>query len=408
MNKLRALALGILSAIGGFVDIGDLVFNSQAGALYGYRLIWAVIVGLVGIMVYAEMCGRVVAVSGRPVSDLVRERLGFGAGLVNLGASQIVNLLTLAAEVGGVAIVLHLLSGLALRPLVLLAALALGLSLWFLPFGILERVYSYLGLALLVFAVAAVNLHPDWGAAGRGAVPSMSGDRPLVYAYFAVGILGATLSPYEVFFYSSGGVEEGWTSRSLGDNRINALLGFGLGGVLSIAIMIVAAEVLLPRGIQPEFLGTAALGPAVALGAAGFYVALIGMLAAVGGAAIEVCLSGAYTVAQFFGWPWGKHEQARDAPRFVIAWAILLGLATLIILTGVNPVQVTEYAVIFSAVALPLTYLPIFIVANDRRYMGQHANGRLANALGWVYLAVILVVAIAAVPLLMLTSGGQG
>ena len=79
MKRLLQITLGILSAIGGFVDIGDLVFNTQAGAKFGYSLIWVVLVGVVGIIVYSEMCGRIAAVSGRPVFDLVRERAGFAA-----------------------------------------------------------------------------------------------------------------------------------------------------------------------------------------------------------------------------------------------------------------------------------------------------------------------------------------
>jgi Mn2+/Fe2+ NRAMP family transporter len=104
LKNVLAVALGIFSAIGGFVDIGDLVFNTQAGATFGFQLLWVVVIGVVGIIVYSEMCGRVSAVSGRPVFDLVRERAGFGAGLATLVASEVVNLMTCAAEIGGAAI----------------------------------------------------------------------------------------------------------------------------------------------------------------------------------------------------------------------------------------------------------------------------------------------------------------
>ena len=108
MKKVFAIALGILAAIGGFVDIGDIVFNVAAGATFGYQLLWAVVVGVGGIITYAEMCGRVAAVSEKAVFDVVRERLGFSAGLVTLVAAQLVNLLTLAAEIGGIALALQL------------------------------------------------------------------------------------------------------------------------------------------------------------------------------------------------------------------------------------------------------------------------------------------------------------
>ena len=141
----------------------------------------------------------------------------------------------------------------------------------------------------------------------------------------------------------------------------------------------------LPRGIDVTFLGTVPLPTATALGQYGLLLALIGILFAVGGATIETSFSGAYNVAQFFGWEWGKHRRRRDAPRFTLAWLAMLLLALVIAETGVDPVLVTEYSVIFSVVALPLTYLPILLIANDPDYMGEHRNGRFANALGWIY-----------------------
>jgi Mn2+/Fe2+ NRAMP family transporter len=108
MKRLLGVTLGILTAIGGFVDIGDLVANALVGARFGMSLAWVTVVGVVGIMVFAEMAGRVAAITKRPVFDLVRERLGVRAALVNLIASFFVNFLTLAAEIGGVALALQL------------------------------------------------------------------------------------------------------------------------------------------------------------------------------------------------------------------------------------------------------------------------------------------------------------
>jgi manganese transport protein len=388
--------------------MGDLVFNAAAGAVFGYQLLWVVVVGVVGIITYSEMCGRVAAVSKRAVFDAVRERLGYKVGLLALVAAQIVNLMTLAAEVGGVAVVLRLLSGLPYRVLIVLGVVALVLVIWTLPFEYLERIFGYVGLCLIVFAVAAVKLHPDWGSVAHGFVPSADTGDMLLYCYFAVGLLGAAMTPYEVYFYSSGAVEEGWTPRDLGTNKANAIIGYGLGGFLSFALMISAGALLLPHGITPDFLGTVALMAQSPLGEIGLFLALVGMLFAVGGAALDVAFSGAYSLAQFLGWEWGKYRQPTGAPRFTLTWLVLFGLAGLVVLTGVDPILVTEFSVIFSAVALPLTYLPILLVANDRAYMGSYANGKLGNVFGVVYLFVILVIAVAAVPLLLLTNVGQG
>ncbi len=404
MKKLFQIALGIIAAIGGFVDIGELVFNTQAGADFRYRLLWAVPVGVIGIVVFAEMTGRVATVSGRPVFDVVRMRMGLNVGLVTLVASLLINLLTLAAELGGAAIVLQLLFDVNVSTLILLSVMALVLIVYFVPFGGIERIFGYLGCALLVYVAAAVHLKPNWHQVGQGLIPSWHSSA--LYAYFVVGVIGAALVPYEVYFYSSGAIEDRWTVKDLGLNRANSVLGFALGGILSIALIVVAGEVFFDPQIQPGYLGTTALGAQRAFGQAGLVLALLGMLFAVGGAAVECAFSGAYTLAQFAGWEWGKYRRPREAPRFTLAWLAFFALAFVIVETGVDPVLLTEYAVILSVVALPMTYLPVLLIARDRTFMAEHTNGVLANALGWLYFAIILLVALAAIPLMLITDGG--
>jgi Mn2+/Fe2+ NRAMP family transporter len=407
VSRILGLALGILAAIGGFVDIGDLVFNTAAGATFGYELLWVIPIGVLGIVVYSEMCGRVAAVSGKAVFDAVRERVGFKAALGALVSSEIVNLMTLACELGGVAIALQLLAGLPYRWLIVIAVIALLLIIWVTSFEWLERLFGYGGLCMLVFAVAAVKVGPDWAKVGSGFIPHISQTNSTLYLYFVIGLLGAAMTPYEVYFYSSGGVEERWGPKDIGMNQANAIVGYGLGGTLSIALMIVGATVFLGHGISPEHLGTIALGAGDPLGKIGLLLALVGILFAVGGASIDTVFSGAYNLAQFCGWEWGRYRSPAGAPRFALTWIVLLFLAMGIVMTGVDPVVLTEYAVIFSVVALPLTYVPILLVANDRAYMGRYRNGRLGNALGLVYLVVIMVVALTAIPLLILTNAGQ-
>lgn len=408
MKKFLSVALGILAAIGGFVDIGDLVFNTQAGAEFGFQLIWAVIVGVVGIVVFAEMCGRVAAVTGRPVMDVVRQRLGFGAGLLTMIGSVLLSVLTLGAEIGGLALVLELFFDAPYATLIVLAVLALGLVAWFLPFGWIERIFGYMGLCLLVYLVGAIDLSPDWSNVADGFVPSVPGSSVALYGYFVVGLIGAALMPYEVYFFSSGAIEERWTPKDLGLNRVNVIVGFGLGGLLSISLMIVAGVVWHPLGVQPEMIGTVALGANVPLGELGLVLALVGIGFAVSGAAIDTAFSSAYNLAQFFGWEWGKYREKRVAPRFTLAWLVALAVAYVVVSTGVDPVQLTEYSVVFSVVVLPLTYFPVLLVARDRAFMGEHANGRVASFLGWLYMGVILIVAVAAIPLLIATNGGGG
>jgi len=409
VKKVLGVTLGILTAIGGFVDIGDLVTNALVGARFGLHLAWVVIVGVIGICLYAEMCGRVVAMSGRPVFDLIRERLGPRAGLLTLVASFLVTLLTLIAEIGGVALAFELASGVNYLLWMPLAAFAVWLVIWRVKFSRLEQVFGLMGLLLVVFAVALFKLGPDWGELLHQATrPHPIGHEDWsTYAYFAIALFGAAMTPYEVFFFSSGGVEEKWTRRDLVTARSNVFVGFPLGGILSLAIMGCTAVLFLPAGIQVGTLGQVTLPVAVALGKIGLAIVLIGVFAATFGAALETALSCGYTIAQYRGWQWGKLVRPREASRFHVVMIVCIVLAMLTLLTSVDPVLVTEYSVVFAAMALPLTYLPILIVANDPDYVGKETNGPLRNAFGLVYLALLVVASLAAIPLMIITKGGQ-
>ena len=164
MKNVFALMLGVLTAIGGFVDIGDLVTNGLVGARFGMSLAWVVVVGVVGICVFAEMSGRVAAVSGRATFDLIRERLGPRVGVANLVASMLVTFLTFAAEIGGVALALQLATSVNRYLWIPIVGAAVWLVLWRVKFATVENVFGMAGLALIVFAVAVWKLSPDWSA----------------------------------------------------------------------------------------------------------------------------------------------------------------------------------------------------------------------------------------------------
>jgi manganese transport protein len=408
VKRVFEVFLGILTAFGGFVDIGDLVANAETGARFGMSLAWVVLVGVGGIVLFAEMAGRVATVSHRPVFDIVRERLGARLALVNLGASFFINFLTLAAEIGGLALVIELVTGLNYLFWIPLAAIAVALVIWKVRFSTMEKVFGLTGLALIVYAVAVWQLGPDWSGLWQAAThPSVPASESVpTFAFFGIALLGAAMTPYEVFFFSSGAIEEKWTERDLAKSRLNVLVGFPLGGILSIAIAGCAAVVLLPASIDVTSLSQVVLPVAEAGGKLALSFAIVGILAATFGAALETTLSSGYTLAQYFGWSWGKFRRPAKAARFHLAMIICILVAVAILSTGVDPILVTEYSVVFSAVALPLTYLPILIIANDREYMGDKVNGRGMNFIGSVYLVVILAAALAAIPLLIVTGAG--
>jgi manganese transport protein len=405
VKVILQIALGVIAAIGGFVDIGDLVFNAQAGATLGYSVLWAVPVGVLGIMVFAEMSGRIVAHTKKPNFQLVRERYSPWLSTVTLVASLVLTVLTLAAELGGLGFLLNYFFDVSVGFFVLVGLVVVAAATLLLPFGGIERIFGYTGLALAVYLAASIKLDPQWAQVGNGFIPEVHDSA--LYWYFVVGLMAAALMPYEIYFYSSGAVEEEWTEQDMKVNRANSIVGFGLGGLFSVAILMASAQVLLPAGVSPDSLGAVALIAEVPYGEAGLILALVGMLFAVGGATIDTAFSAAYNLAQHQGWKWGKRLGLLDEPRFSLSLAgfALLGFA--IVQTGVDPVSLTEYAVIFSLPVLPLTYLPILLVGNDRRVMGRYTNGPISRTLGWAYFGLICVLAVAAPILFVITNGGN-
>ncbi|MBB3602653.1 Mn2+/Fe2+ NRAMP family transporter [Mycolicibacterium sp. BK556] len=409
MKKIFAVALGILTAIGGFLDIGDLVTNAVVGSRFGLGLAWVVPLGVVGICLYAQMAGRVAAVSSRATFEIIRERLGPRIGAANLSASFFINLMTVTAEIGGVALALQLATDVGPLLWVPVAAFGVWLVIWRVRFSLMENVTGLLGLCLIVFAVAVFALHPDWSALSHQAfAPAIpESESAATYWYFAIALFGAAMTPYEVFFFSSGAREEHWTTKELNTSRLNVLVGFPLGGILSLAIAACATVVLLPAQIEVTSLSQITMPVVMAGGKLALAFVIIGIVAATFGAALETTLSAGYTLAQFFGWAWGKFRRPAEAARFHTVMLVTVIACAAVLFTGVDPILVTEYSVVFSAIALPLTYLPILIVANDPEYMGDHVNGRALNIAGSFFLVIILAASLAAIPLMIVTGAGQ-
>jgi len=411
MGGLIEITLGIMTAVGGFVDVSELVFAAQAGSRFVFSLIWVFAISTVAIAVFGEMSGRVAAITKQPVFNLMRQRLDLGPGIVALIASVVTSIITCSAEIGGTAMALKYLTGLPYSLLAGLTTLALVGIIWALPFKWIERLFGLLGLLMIVFAIATVKIHPDWGGVARGFIPQAPVSLPLkdlvTYGYFVVAIMSAVLFPYETYFYSSGGVEEQWKPKDLMVNRMVAIVGFGLGSLLAIAVLINAAVLFRPEHVDPAIIGTSALEAAIPIGKTGLLLALLGMVFAFSGAAVETGLSSAYSLAQFLGWEWGRYKKPHEAPRFTIAWIAAFALAFAILLTGIKPLDLVEWAVVLSIVVLPATYLPLILIANDRKYMNQHVNGPVSNTLGWVFYVMICLAAAAALPLYFVTQGGK-
>jgi Mn2+/Fe2+ NRAMP family transporter len=404
MKKYLGVALGIIAALGGFVDIGELVFNSQAGALFGYRTLWAIVVGVIISVVLAELSGRVAIVAKKANFDLVRDSYPRWLSTATLVAGLAVCLITLSAELGGLGLILHYVLGWNEGFFTLVGLLIIVAASLLLSFSMIERVFGYLGLGLVVFTIAALHQGPAWHSIGAGLLP---GGGSLQYWYFVVGMIAAAMMPYEIYFYSSGGIEEKWTTDDIGVNRANAGLGFPLGGIIAASLTIVAAQQLMPLELTPDSLATVVQQVLHELGPLGFYLAVIGAFAAIGGATIDSAFSCGYALAQHQGWSWGESKGVRGAPKWFGTVLAAAGIGFAIVQTRVNPVNLTEYAVIASAVAMPLSFWPIVRVSENRETMGRYVSGPVARPMAWLSYAVVCIVAIAGPVLMLLTHTGK-
>jgi Mn2+/Fe2+ NRAMP family transporter len=404
MKNLQKVGLGILTSIGGYLEAGSIGTALQAGAAFRYGLLWALALGTICIIFLTEMTGRLAAVSHHTVVAAMRKRFGISFQIYPLTAQMIVDLLVLAAEVAGAALALEMLTGISMRVWAIPVALVIWALLWFATFSTIENGVAALGLVTLCFVVAAIRLQPDWAAAARHLVPRPAESDPMHYAYLAVGILGATISPYLVTFYSSGAVEEKWTSKELVPNRIVAGLGMGFGSLVAMSVLIVAALVLAPRGIRPETYQDAALVLTPALGRWGptlFWVSLgIGCV----GAALELALDFAYIVAQTFGWEWGEDQPPSADARFALTYSAAVAIAALPALIGLDPLALTMFSMAITVLALPLVVGPLVVIMNDKTYLRSHTNGPIANAAVVAIVVLAFVLAAVAIPVQLMGS----
>ncbi|MBZ9811392.1 MULTISPECIES: Nramp family divalent metal transporter [unclassified Mesorhizobium] len=400
MKKLLEISLGIVTSVGGFLEVGSMATAAQAGATFGFQLIWAVVLGTICIIFLVEMAGRFAAVSHHTISDGIRERFGFNVSLWPLLAALLVNFMVLSAEIGGVAIALELATGIGFQWWALPVALMAWLLLWKGTFGLIEKGVSILGLVTLCFVVAAVMLKPDWTAVTSGAVPTLPAHDAANYWFMAVSILGASISPYLFMFYSSGAIEDKWDKSYLGTNRAIAGLGMAFGGTISIGVLMVAALVLATHGIdQVDDYHQLPLMLIPIFGFWGFVLFVASLAIACFGAALEVGLQQAYLVAQGFGWNWGEDLKPRDDPGFSAVYTVSLFLAAIPIMLGLDPLKLTIFSMALTAASLPLTVVPFLFLLNDKRYVGEHRNGIVSNAAVIFIIALGFVLAVVTIPL---------
>jgi len=399
MKKWAELALGVVTSIGGFLEVGSIATSVQAGAAFGFQLAWALALGTICLAILMEATGRLAAVSGRSYVDLLREHMGVRFFVIPLVAVLVPSFLVLVSEIGGVAIGLQMATGVSFRWWAIPIAVVAWFLLWRGTFSIVEQGTAMLGLVSIVFLVGALRMQPEWTAVGAGLIPSAPDHDKAKYWYLAVSILGASISPYLYLFYSAGAMEDGWTIKYLNVNRVTAGVGNLFGGGLAMMVLVCAAIVFMPRNIQADAYEQIALVLASPLGRGGFALFLITLCVTCFGATAEISLAGAYLLAQGLGWSWSENMKPSKDARFATTYTVLILLACIPIALGADPLALTNISMVISAASLPVTVIPLLVLMNDERVMTSHSNGWLGNIALVLISLMAIILFFAAMPL---------
>jgi len=385
---LAILGPGVITGAAGD-DAGGIATYSQAGAQFGYSLLWVLLMTTVSLIVVQEMSARLGVASGRGLLDLIRERFGIGwaifAELVVLAANGSM-IVTEFAAIGASAELL----GVSRVLVIPLAALALGYLVVAGSYGWVEKVFLVMALTFLTYPVAAVLAHPDWGQALRGTlVPTVSTDPAFLLMF--VALAGATMTPYQQLFQQSAIVEKGVARKHFGRERVDTIVGMIFSNLIGAFVVIACAATLHAVGttdISTASDAAQALRPVAGDAAQALFA--IGLLGAALLAGSVVPLATAYSVTEAFGFPKGVDLDFRRAPIFLgVFVALLAGGALLALIPNVPVIQLLVAIQVLNGILLPIFLLALLLLSNDRRVAGDMRNGLLANVLGWATFAVI-------------------
>jgi NRAMP (natural resistance-associated macrophage protein)-like metal ion transporter len=396
----RARLLLILAVIGpGFIagqggnDAGGILTYSVAGAQFGYSLLWAMIPATAALIVVQEMAARMGAVTGKGLSDLIREEFGFRITFFLMIALVVTNFANVMAEFAGVASSLELF-GVSRYIIVPVAAAAVWLLVVQGTYGTVEKIFLTASAFYLCYIVAGLLARPDWGAAARATFtsPEATGIRNYSYVYMLIGLVGTTISPWMQFYLQASVVEKGVTVRQYRASRWDVIIGSVFAAIVAWFIIVACAATLHHAG-RTEI--TNAADAAVALRPlAGEYAYLLfaaGLLNASLFAATVLPITTAYTVCEGLGFESGLDKKFHEAPAFY--W-----LYTLLIVTGAGVLLVPNFPLthmmvlsqVVNGVVLPFVLVFMLLLTNDRELMGEHVNTRGFNAIAWTTVAVMI------------------
>lgn len=384
---LAVLGPGVIAASAGN-DAGGIATFASVGADHGYTLLWILIPLTLSLGMVQEMCARMGAVTGKGLSDLIRERFGVRWTAFIMVALLIANGGVTVSEFVGIAAAMELL-GVARFISVPIAAVAIW---WLIVKGSyqrVERVFLAMSLVFLAYVFSAFMAHPPWGTVVKEIVHPHF-ELTSAYLFTLVAVIGTTISPYMQVFVQSSVVEKGVRVENYRFTRADVWVGTVFAILIVFFIVVSTAATLNARG---EHIETAAQAARALKPVAGPYAEMlfaIGLLGASMLAAGVLPLATAYSISEALGFEKGVSSSFREAPIFLGIFTFLVALGALIaVLPGLPLIRVLIVTQVINGLLLPVVLIAILRLVNNRDVMGVHVNGPLYNIFTWLTTIVV-------------------
>jgi len=371
-------------------DAGGILTYSQAGAQFGYLPLWTLIPITLLLIVTQEMCSRMGAVTGKGLSDLIREEYGLRITFVMMALLVIVNLTNVMAEFAGIAASLELfhISRFISVPLA-------AFAVWFLVvkgnYQSVEKIFLIACGLYITYIISGILVKPDWKEAAIYSVkPVLLFDTN--YIYMLIGMVGTTIAPWMQFYLQSAVVEKGVTPKEYAKSRIEVIVGCVMTDVVAFFIVVACAGAIY--SVQPREIKTAAEA-ALGLKPFGQYAFLLfsaGLFNASLFAASILPLSTAYTVCEGMGFESGVNRPLKEAPIFYLLYTLLIvvGAGAVLFVHEDRLVRMILWSQVLNGMLLPLVLIFMILLINKTELMGQWANSRWLNSVSWI--SVVLVI----------------
>ena len=381
-------------------DAGGIAIYSLAGAQFGYSLLWTMIPIAIALVVVQEMAARMGAVTGKGLSDLIREEFGFRVTFFLMLALVVTNLGNVVAEFAGVASSLELF-GVSRYIVVPTAAVVVWLLVVKGTYKSVEKIFLTASAFYICYIIAGLLAHPDWNAAFAGTVsrPPTTAIQNYSYVFMLTGLVGTTIAPWMQFYLQASIVEKGITARQYRASRWDVILGCLFAALVAWFIIVACAATLYVAGhteINDASDAAQALRPL-----AGEYAYLLfaaGLFNASLFAASILPISTAYAVCEGLGFESGLDKEFHEAPVFYWLYTLLIVIGAGVLLIPRMPLfHVMAVSQVVNGIVLPFVLVFMLLLTNDKELMGEHANSRAYNVVVWVTVVVMVSLTLAMV-----------